>query len=79
MQVEVPEEYLRKVPEEYWKYRKLFKGELDSGLPEHGPWDHEIPLKEGTQPKFFPIYNLNAEQLKELKEYIDDNLKKGYI
>ena len=79
MEVEVPEEYLRKVPEEYWKYRKLFKGELDSGLPEHGPWDHEIPIKEGEQPKFFPIYNLNAEQLRELKAYIDENLKKGYI
>lgn len=79
MTVEVPEEYLRHVPREYWEYKKLFQGELDTGLPEYGPFDHYIPLKPGTQPKFFPIYNLNQEQLKAMKEYITENLKKGYI
>jgi hypothetical protein len=52
---------------------------LDTGLPEHTKWDHEIPLKPETQPKFNKIYGLNEEQLKALREYLEENLRKGYI
>ncbi|WPJ61331.1 hypothetical protein SMAC4_13443 [Sordaria macrospora] len=48
-------------------------------LPEHGPWDHEIPLKEGAKPKSQKIYQLNEAQMKALKEYNDERLKLGHI
>jgi len=67
------------VPKEYHTYEKLFQGKLDSGLPEHSQWDHEIPLKEGTQPKLHKVYALNPREREELKQYVDENLKKGYI
>jgi hypothetical protein len=38
-----------------------------------------IPLEEGKQPTFGPIYSLSPVQLKVLQEYIDKNLKKGFI
>ena len=38
-----------------------------------------IPLEEGKSPLFGPIYQLSKKELKVLKEYIDDNLKKGFI
>ena len=48
-------------------------------LPEHKPWDHEIPLQEGKEPAFQPIYRLTEQELKELRTYLDENLAKGYI
>jgi transposase InsO family protein/murein DD-endopeptidase MepM/ murein hydrolase activator NlpD len=71
-----PQEF---IPREYRKYKKLFSATLETGLPEHSKWDHEIPLKEGMEPKFSKIYGLNETQLKALREYLDENLAKGYI
>jgi hypothetical protein len=48
-------------------------------LPEHGPYDHEIPILPGKEPKYIPIYQLLEKELAILRAYIDDNLKKGYI
>ena len=68
------------VPREYRSFRKLFEDVEDLGaLPEHKPWDHEIPLIEGKQPTAQPIYSLSEKELEALREYIDKNQKKGYI
>ena len=68
------------VPREYRSFRKLFEDAEDLGaLPEHKPWDHEIPLIEGKQPTAQPIYSLSEKELEALREYIDKNQKKGYI
>jgi RNase H-like domain found in reverse transcriptase/Reverse transcriptase (RNA-dependent DNA polymerase)/Integrase zinc binding domain/Chromo (CHRromatin Organisation MOdifier) domain/Retroviral aspartyl protease len=70
---------MKHIPEEYRQYASLFQEELDTGLPEHSQWDHEIPLKEGVQLRFSKIYPLNQEQQEALREYIRENLRKGYI
>ena len=68
------------LPQEYREFEKLFsEEEAEIELPKHQPWDHEIPLEPGKNPTFGPIYSLNAKELGALKEYIDDNLRKGYI
>jgi hypothetical protein len=38
-----------------------------------------IPLEKGKSPPFRLIYQMSADELKLLKEYINDNLKKGFI
>ena len=68
-----------RIPEEYRQYGALFSDELETGLPEHSRWDHEIPLKPGTEPKFHKIYPLNETNSNALDEYLDENLRKGYI
>jgi hypothetical protein len=67
------------IPTQYKKFAKVFAKPSDVGLPEHKPWDHEIPLQEGKQPTFKPIYKCSAEELNALREYIDENLRKGLI
>ncbi len=47
-------------------------------LPEHQPYDYAIDL-EGVEPPFGPIYNLSQDELLALREYIHENLKKGFI
>ena len=36
-------------------------------------------MEEGKSPPFGPIYQLSEKELKVLKEYVDDNLAKGFI
>ncbi|KAI1000932.1 hypothetical protein K3495_g7266 [Podosphaera aphanis] len=53
---------------------------LDSRvLPPHRPIDHKIVLKEGTQPPFGKLYGMTREELLALREWLNDNLSKGFI
>ncbi|KAF5233022.1 hypothetical protein FANTH_12730 [Fusarium anthophilum] len=69
---------LANVPEEYRIYNKLFAKELETGVPKHSQWDHEINLTDNNLP-FQKLYSLNEGELRTQKEYIDEMLKKGYI
>lgn len=73
------EERLKNIPEEYRKYVSLFKEELDTGVPEHSKWDHQIEIIEGKTTSFSKIYDLTGKELETLREYIDEMLAKGYI
>jgi len=72
---------LLKIPAIYLKrFIKIFvekKG--PTALPEHKPWDCTIPLQEGKEPGFQSIYQLSEKELKEVKKFIDEMMKKGYI
>src|ERR1700738_724560 len=48
-------------------------------LPPHQPYDHQIPLEPGTTPPFGFIYFMSPMELKVLRKYIDENLKKVFI
>jgi hypothetical protein len=41
--------------------------------------DISINLKEGAQPPFGGLYNLSFDEQQQLKLYIDENMKKGFI
>jgi len=67
------------LPEAYAEFASLFEDREVGTLPPHRPYDHTIPLEPDTEPPFGPLYNLSEKELKALREYIDDNLKKGFI
>lgn len=70
----------RRIPAEYGEYQRIFEERPpELALPAHQTWDHEIPLEEGTKPSFGPIYSLSEKELKVLKEYIEENLARGFI
>ena len=65
---------------EYREFKEMFEDRKDiRALPEHRPWDHEIPLREGASPPFSPLYRMSEDNLRTLREYVDKYLKKGYI
>jgi len=69
-----------KIPECYRDLVDVFSKRESQSLPPHrGPLDHHIPLEDGAKPVFGPIYNLSELELKVLKTYVDEQLKKGYI
>lgn len=68
------------IPDIYRQYARMFEEELTAkALPKHKPWDCEIKLQEGKEPPFGPIYGLSEKELEVLREYIQENLKKGFI
>ena len=52
---------------------------METGLPEHIEWDYKIEIVDGKNPSFSKIYPLNRLQLKTLREYLNEMLRKGYI
>jgi hypothetical protein len=67
------------VPEEFHDFLPLFEEAVANQLPPHRKSDHTIPLKEGFQPPFGPLYSLSRFELEALKKWLEENLKKGFI
>ena len=50
-----------------------------SELPDHGPYDHAIELKEGENPPWGPIYALNEVELEELRNWLKKITEMGAV
>jgi len=51
----------------------------EMSLSEHKSWDHKISLLNDKQPKWMPLYPMSEDQLKKVRTYLDENLKRGFI
>jgi len=51
----------------------------EMSLSEHKSWDHEILLLNDKQPRWMPLYSMSKDQLKKVRTYLDENLKRGFI
>jgi len=67
------------IPPEYHLFLPLFCESIANKLPPHRPYDHRIPLKEGFEPPFGPLYSLAHHELEAGKKWIEENLDKGFI
>ena len=67
------------IPDKYSAFSDIFSKEKAEILPQHRKYDCSIDIKDGEHPPFGPIYNLTPPELKALREYIDENLAKGFI
>jgi transposase InsO family protein len=67
------------LPEKYAEYSQVFSKTQADKLPPHRPYDHSIPIAEGANVPFGPVYNLSQTELKALHEYLKENLAKGFI
>jgi len=65
-------------PECHW-FLPLFCESIANKLPPHRPYNHRIPLKEGFEPPFGPLYSLARHKLEACKKWIEENLDKGFI
>ena len=67
------------LPSEYKRYQEMFEETAIMTLLEHQEWDHKIPLEDRKKPTHSPIYALSAKELEALRDYLDENLAKGFI
>jgi len=67
------------VPKRFLKWRKVF-GKMESeGMPTRKIWDHAIDLKETFKPQKGRIYSLSKNKREEVQNFVNDQLRKGYI
>ena len=62
----------------YYKFAKLWSLNSER-LIEYILWDYKIDLKPKIILKFFPTYKLIKTENLALREFVKENLRKGYI
>ena len=73
-------EYLRRtVPKEYHDLIDVFSKRKADQLPQHRKYDHKIVLEGELKPGYCPLYRMSREELMAVKEYLEENLQKGFI
>jgi hypothetical protein len=68
-----------KLPKKYKDFANVFEKNKADQLPEHHPHDCPIDLEEGHSPPFGPIYGLLEPELQALRDYLTENLAKGFV
>ena len=67
------------VLEKFHLWIKVFRKKQSERMPTRKVWDHAIDVKEGFVPRKEKIYPLSREEREEVREFIKEQLRKGYI
>ena len=67
------------VPEKFYKWIKVFGKKQSERIPTRKIWDHTIDMKEGFILRKGKIYLLSREEREEVREFIQEQLRKRYI
>jgi len=67
------------VPEKFHEWIKVFGKKQSERMPTRKLWDHAIDVKEGFMPKKGKVYPLSREEREEVREFVKEQLRKGYI
>ena len=60
-------------------FKEVFNENNCNVLPPHRNYDCEIKLKDNCSLFYGPLYPLTETEREELKKYLEENLKKGFI
>lgn len=72
-------EILNQLPKELQDFADVFSPKKADRLPPHRPYDHEIRLLPGKDLPFGPLYSMSRDELQALRDWLEENLKKGFI
>jgi len=67
------------VPKKFLKWRKVFGKVESERMPKRKVWDHTIDLKETFKLQKERIYPLFKNERKKVQNFVEDQLRKGYI
>jgi len=67
------------VPKKFLKWKKVFGKVESERIPTRKVWDHAIDLKEMFKPQKGRIYPLSKNKREEVQNFVEDQLRKGYI
>ena len=73
------EEAKKLVPEKLHRWIKVFGKKQLERMPTRKVWDHAIDIKEGFILKKEKVYPLSREEREEVREFVKEQLRKGYI
>ena len=67
------------MPEKFHRWIKVFRKKQSEMMPIRKLWDHVIEVKEGFMPRKEKVYPLSREEREEVREFVKEQLRKGYI
>ena len=67
------------VLEKFYQWIKMFGKKQSETMLIRKLWDHAIDVKEGFMPRKGKVYPLSREERKEVREFVKEQLRKGYI
>ena len=67
------------VPRKFLRWRKVFGKVESERILTRKVWDHAINLKETFKPWKGRIYPLSKNEREEVQNFVEDQLRKGYI
>ena len=67
------------VPEKLHKWIKVFGKKQSEWMPTRKVWDHAIEIKERFVPRKEKVYPLSRKEREEVREFVREQLRKGYI
>ena len=73
------EEAKKLVPEKFHRWIKVFGKKQSERIPTRKLWDHAIDVREGFMPRKGKVYPLSREEREEVREFVREQLRKGYI
>ena len=73
------EEVKKLVPERFHKWIKVFGKKQLEKMPTRKVWDHAIDMKKGFVPRKRKVYLLSREEREKICNFINEQLRKGYI
>ncbi|EED15980.1 hypothetical protein TSTA_010960 [Talaromyces stipitatus ATCC 10500] len=73
------EEIKQHLPEWYHEFADVFSKIKSNKLPERKEYNHKIELEKEVELGYCPLYRMSAEELYAAKDYIVENLDKGFI
>ena len=79
-EVELNREKMRKlVLQKFHRWLKVFEKAESERIPVRKPWDHVINLREDFIPRKGRIYLMLREEKEKVREFVEEQLRKGYI
>ena len=67
------------VPEKFHEWIKMFGKKQSERMPTRKLWDHAIEVKEGFVLRKGKVYPLSREEREKVREFVKEQLRKGYI
>jgi hypothetical protein len=69
------------IPDKYRDYTYIFSKKESDLLPPYRSYDYKIELESDSEKslKYNSLYKISVEELEIVKEYLTDNLSKGFI
>ena len=68
-----------RIPREYHSYLSVFDKRAAEHFPPSRPYDHAIELKKDFVPRDCKVYPMSQKEQMALDEFLEENLRKGYI
>ncbi|PIL28411.1 hypothetical protein GSI_08445 [Ganoderma sinense ZZ0214-1] len=75
-----PDDPSQHIPDKYARFARVFSPVEVEQLPPHRPgFDATIELEDGKTPPYGPLYHLSEDEHAHVLDYVETNLKKGFI